>query len=61
MANTLIFLVVGLLIADRIELFDAQSWGLLLALYLGLLLIRGCSIVVLMPLLKINLAALAIL
>jgi len=52
MANTLIFLVVGLLIADRIELFDAQSWGLLLALYLGLLLIRGCSIVVLMPLLK---------
>ncbi|MFT6915776.1 MAG: NhaP-type Na+/H+ or K+/H+ antiporter [Motiliproteus sp.] len=52
MANTLIFLVVGLLIADRVELFDPTSWGLLLALYLGLLLIRACTVVVLMPLLQ---------
>ncbi|MEH6823168.1 MAG: cation:proton antiporter [Motiliproteus sp.] len=52
MANTLIFLVVGLLIANRIELFDGRSWGLLLALYLGLLVIRACTILVLMPLLR---------
>ncbi|MFT5719849.1 MAG: NhaP-type Na+/H+ or K+/H+ antiporter/CRP-like cAMP-binding protein [Motiliproteus sp.] len=52
MANTLIFLVVGLLIADRIELFDRTSWELLLALYLGLLLIRACTVVLLMPLLR---------
>ena len=52
MANTLIFLVVGLLIVNRIELLDLNSWGLLLLLYLGLLLIRGFTILLLMPLLK---------
>ncbi|MEH6471069.1 MAG: cation:proton antiporter [Halopseudomonas sp.] len=52
MANTLIFLVVGLLIVDRIELADTASWGLLLALYIGLQLIRGCTVLLLMPLLK---------
>ncbi len=52
MANTLIFLIVGLLIADRIELFNADSWWLLLALYLGLLLIRACTVWLLMPILS---------
>ncbi|MEH6648526.1 MAG: cation:proton antiporter [Motiliproteus sp.] len=52
MANTLIFLIVGVLIAERVELFDTASWGLLLALYLGLLLIRGVMVLLLLPLLR---------
>jgi NhaP-type Na+/H+ or K+/H+ antiporter/CRP-like cAMP-binding protein len=51
-ANTLIFLIVGLVIADRIELTDQQSWWLLAELYLGLLLIRAATIGLLLPLLK---------
>lgn len=52
MANTLIFLIVGLLIAERVELFDTTSWGLLLALYAGLLAIRGAMVWLLLPLLR---------
>jgi NhaP-type Na+/H+ or K+/H+ antiporter len=51
-ANTLIFLLVGILVAIRVPLNDPQAWTALAILYLGILLIRGFSIMVFMPLLK---------
>ena len=52
MANTLIFLLVGILVAIRVPLDDIQAWQALFILYAGILIIRGLSITVFMPLLK---------
>ncbi|ESP93974.1 cation:proton antiporter [Pseudoalteromonas luteoviolacea] len=49
MANTLIFLLVGILVAIRVPLNDVQAWQMLLFLYVGILLIRAVSITVFMP------------
>lgn len=52
MANTLIFLIVGIVIALHIN-FDLPSiWIKLIALYFLLLVIRSTSVVILMPILK---------
>lgn len=51
-ANTLIFLLVGILVAIRVPLDDIQAWQALFILYAGILIIRGFSITVFMPLLK---------
>lgn len=50
--NTLIFVMVGIIIAQRVRLDDPLQWLTLLLLYIGLLLIRAASIVVLLPLLS---------
>ncbi|MDP2561603.1 cation:proton antiporter [Psychrobium sp. 1_MG-2023] len=51
-ANTLIFLLVGILVAIRVPLDDMAAWKMLFILYLGILLIRASSITLLMPILK---------
>ncbi len=51
-ANTLIFLIVGVLIAARIELFDMEIWLALGVLYVGIQLIRAFSVTLFMPVLK---------
>ncbi len=51
-ANTLIFLLVGILVAIRVPLNDPKAWQALAILYLGILIIRGISITVFIPLLK---------
>jgi len=51
-ANTLIFLLVGILVAIRVPLNDLQAWQALAILYLGILVIRGFSITVFIPILK---------
>lgn len=51
-ANTLIFLLVGILVAIRVPLNDLDAWQALATLYIGILLIRGFSITVFIPLLK---------
>lgn len=51
-ANTLIFVLVGIIIAMRIRLDVVDWWLSLIVLYLGILLIRAVVITVLMPLLK---------
>lgn len=51
-ANTLIFLLVGILVAIRVPLDDPLAWQALGVLYLGILVIRGISITVFIPLLK---------
>ncbi|NVK36761.1 MAG: cation:proton antiporter [Gammaproteobacteria bacterium] len=51
-ANTLIFLLVGIVVAIRVPLNDLDAWQALGILYLGILVIRGLSILVFMPLLK---------
>lgn len=51
-ANTLIFLLVGVLVAKRLPLNDMELWTSLLILYAGILLIRAMCISVFMPLLK---------
>lgn len=51
-ANTLIFLLVGILVAIRVPLDDINAWQALGILYLGILIIRGFSIMVFIPLLK---------
>ncbi|KZN47022.1 peptidase [Pseudoalteromonas luteoviolacea] len=66
MANTLIFLLVGILVAIRVPLDDMQAWQMLFVLYGGILLIRAFSIAVFMPALKrlgigINLAKASVL
>ena len=51
-ANTLIFILVGIIIATRIRL-DVMDWWITLAgLYIGIQLIRAFSVMLFMPLLK---------
>lgn len=52
MANTIIFLLVGILVAIRVPLNDLDAWQALFLLYLGILIIRAFSITVFMPVLK---------
>ncbi|WP_096086150.1 cation:proton antiporter [Agaribacterium haliotis] len=51
-ANTLIFLLVGVLISKRIDLGSPQLWFALFALYIALLIIRAASIGLFLPVLK---------
>lgn len=51
-ANTLIFILVGLIIASRIRLDVIEWWLTLAALYICIQLIRATSVVIFMPLLK---------
>ena len=51
-ANTVIFLLVGTLIAGRVQLDNSQMWFSLLILYISLQLIRSFSVALFMPLLK---------
>ncbi|WP_432459754.1 cation:proton antiporter domain-containing protein [Agarivorans sp. QJM3NY_25] len=50
-ANTLIFLLVGLIVALKVRLDLLEWWWILAALYLGVMLIRALSIAILMPIL----------
>ncbi|WP_028864750.1 cation:proton antiporter [Psychromonas aquimarina] len=51
-ANTLIFILVGIIIASRIRLDVLEWWITLAGLYLGIQVIRALSVMVFMPLLK---------
>ncbi len=51
-ANTLIFVLVGIIIATRIRLDMADWWRSLAVLYLGIQFIRALAVLVFMPLLK---------
>jgi len=51
-ANTVIFLLVGTLIAGRVQLDNSQMWLSLLILYISLQVIRSFSVALFMPLLK---------
>jgi len=51
-ANTLIFLLVGILIATRIKLDVFDYWYALVILYIGITIIRGASITMFIPILK---------
>lgn len=51
-ANTLIFLLVGIVVAIRVPLNDMDAWQALAILYAGILIIRALSIMMFMPLLK---------
>jgi len=51
-ANTIIFLLVGTLIAGRVQLDNSQMWLTLLILYVCLQVIRSFSVALFMPLLK---------
>lgn len=51
-ANTVIFLLVGIVIASRVPLNDISLWITLAYLYLGVQLIRGTVVALLTPLLK---------
>ncbi len=51
-ANTLIFLLVGIIIAHRIQVDNVEAWQTLAILYLGILLIRAFSITLFTPVLK---------
>ena len=51
-ANTLIFLLVGVLIIERIKLDSVEYWISLFILYIGITLIRGGSVGIFMPILK---------
>ncbi len=52
MANTLIFLIVGIVIVLHIKLDDPSLWIKLVILYFLLLLIRSLSVLSLMPILQ---------
>ena len=52
MANTLIFLIVGIVIVLHVKFDDPSMWVKLGVLYIFLLLIRTSSVLVLMPILK---------
>ncbi|NRB38040.1 MAG: cation:proton antiporter [Pseudomonadales bacterium] len=52
MANTLIFIIVGILVASRVNFNDAQAWQALFVLYIGIMIIRASSVALFMPLLK---------
>ncbi|WED23943.1 cation:proton antiporter [Vibrio sp. JC009] len=51
-ANTLIFILVGIIIASRIRLDVMEWWITLAGLYVAIQLIRATSVVIFMPLLK---------
>ncbi|MCW8996244.1 MAG: cation:proton antiporter [Psychromonas sp.] len=51
-ANTLIFILVGIIIASRIRLDVLEWWITLAILYLGIQVIRAVSVILFMPLLK---------
>ncbi|GAA3925226.1 sodium:proton antiporter [Litoribacillus peritrichatus] len=51
-ANTLIFLLVGILVAVRVPLNDIELWRSLAILYVGIMLIRTFSVTLFMPILK---------
>ncbi len=51
-ANTIIFLLVGTLIAGRVQLDNLDMWVALAILYVSLQFIRAFSVMVFMPLLK---------
>lgn len=51
-ANTLIFILVGIIIANRIRLDVLDWWITLLGLYIAIQLIRAFSVILFMPLLK---------
>lgn len=51
-ANTLIFLLVGVLVAVRVPLTDIDLWQSLFILYVGIFLIRTFSVLLFMPILK---------
>ncbi|MEA3314416.1 MAG: cation:proton antiporter [Campylobacterota bacterium] len=51
-ANTLIFLLVGVLIATRIKLDEPDYWMALGILYVGIIVIRAISVTAFVPLLK---------
>lgn len=51
-ANTIIFVLVGIIIATRIRLDVLEWWESLLILYLGIQVIRALTVTVFMPLLK---------
>jgi len=52
MANTIIFILVGVIVAESIRFDSAHMWLTLGLLYLGILAIRAISIGVLMPVLQ---------
>jgi len=52
MANTLIFLIVGIVVVVHVNFNNPRMWAELGALYILLLLIRTSSVVILMPILK---------
>ena len=52
MANTLIFLIVGIVIAQKVHIASKEAWIALGLLYIGILIIRGSVITLLMPILK---------
>ncbi len=51
-ANTIIFLLVGTLIAGRVQLDNMDMWVALIILYVSLFFIRAFSVMLFMPLLK---------
>jgi len=52
MANTLIFLIVGIVIMANAQFDSAQLWVTLFVLYIALVVIRSISVIILMPLLE---------
>lgn len=50
-ANTLIFLLVGIIIALRVNFWAPEAWGALGLLFIGILVIRAFSVFLFMPLL----------
>jgi len=51
-ANTLIFILVGIIIASRIRLDNWEWWATLAGLYIGIQVIRAVSVFAFMPVLK---------
>ncbi|MFT4927429.1 MAG: NhaP-type Na+/H+ or K+/H+ antiporter [Phenylobacterium sp.] len=51
-ANTLIFLLCGIIIAKTVQLNDPQAWIALAILYVGVLVIRAISVITFTPILK---------
>lgn len=51
-ANTLIFILVGIIIASRIRLDNWEWWATLAGLYIGIQIIRAVTVFTFMPILK---------
>lgn len=51
-ANTIIFLLVGVLIAHRVQLDSTEAWINLGLLYIGIMIIRAFSVTIFTPILK---------
>lgn len=51
-ANTLIFILVGIIIASRIRLDNWEWWATLAVLYIGIQIIRAITVFTFMPILK---------